>query len=255
MAITRPDLEEYLNQVFKPQNYDDYGPNGLQIEGNHEIKKITFAVSATKNSIEQTIKLGAQALIVHHGLFWKFHGPRPITGPFAKRIAPLIKHEVNLFAYHLPLDGHPELGNAASLAKLIGLTNLKPFAEGKMRGSYIGVKGELNLTTHELRNKLEKILNHPVMVSSPVANRSLRSLGIITGGANSEWKLAHKDGLDAYLTGEMSEHDWHEAQESEMTMFAGGHHATEQFGIQSLMKNLQEKFNCECIYLDSTNPA
>lgn len=255
MLIQRSELEEYLNQVFKPQSYDDYGPNGLQIEGNHEIRKITFAVSATKESIEQTIKLGAEALVVHHGLFWKFHGPRPITGPFGRRVSALIKHEINLFAYHLPLDGHPELGNAASLAQLIGLNNLKPFGEGKMRGSYTGVKGEINLTTSELKTKLEKILNHPVMVSSPEANRPLRSLGIITGGANSEWRLAQKEGLDAYLTGEMSEHDWHEAKEAGITMFAGGHHATEQFGIQSLMNHLQEKFNCECVYLESTNPA
>lgn len=255
MPITRQQLEEYLNQVFKPQNYDDYGPNGLQIEGKHEINKICFSVSATKASVEQAVKLGAEALLVHHGLFWKFHGPRPITGTFFKRVAPLIKHEINLFAYHLPLDGHPELGNAKSLADLIGITNLKPFGEGKIRGSFTGVKGELNISVTDLKNKLEKILNHPVLVSTDDQNRSIKSLGIITGGANSEWKLALKDGLDAYLTGEMSEHDWHEAQEAGMTMFAGGHHATEQFGIQSLMKHLQEKFKCECVYLNSENPA
>lgn len=160
-----------------------------------------------------------------------------------------------MFAYHLPLDGHPELGNAASLAHLIGLINPKPFAEGKMRGSFTGVKGELTSTVAELKIKLEKILNHPVLVATADPNRSISSLGIITGGANSEWKLAHKEGLNAYLTGEMSEHDWHEAQEAGITMFAGGHHATEQFGIQALMKHLQEKFNCECVYINSENPA
>ncbi|MFZ4714779.1 MAG: Nif3-like dinuclear metal center hexameric protein [Bacteriovoracaceae bacterium] len=253
--LSRDQLTNYLNSLLKPENYDDYGPNGLQIEGKTAISKIAFAVSATQDSIQKAILEKADALVVHHGLFWKFHGPRTITGPFAQRIKPIIENNLNLFGYHLPLDGHLEVGNAASLADKLVMKNVKPFGEGKMRGSYTGVKGELNLSVQDLEVALSKILNHTVMTSTLNKKAVIKSLGIITGGANSEWKLALKEGLDAYLTGEMSEHDWHEAKESGMTMFAGGHHATEQFGIQSLMKKVQEHFKINCVYIDSENPA
>ena len=162
---------------------------------------------------------------------------------------------MNLFGYHLPLDGHIQIGNAASLGKLIGLNNMKPFGEGKIRGSYHGVKGEIHTTSDDLAQILKKVLNHEVLVSSPNMNANIHSVGIITGGANSEWKLAQKDGLSAYITGEMSEHDWHEARESNIVMMAGGHHATEQFGIQELMKKITEDLKLECFYIDSENPA
>lgn len=255
MGISRDELGHFLNQLLKPEIFDDYCPNGLQVEGYEAISKIAFAVSATKESIQKAVELKADTLIVHHGLFWKFHGPRTITGPFAKRIKPLIQNNINLYGYHLPLDGHLEFGNAATLAKLIGMTNLKPFAEGKIRGSFMGVKGEIDITAKELKEKLEKALNHSVLLSTPELSKKISSIGIITGGANSEWKLAMKDGLDAYITGEMSEHDWHEAKESEMVMCAGGHHATEQFGIQALMKKTEEHFKLPCVYIDSENPA
>jgi dinuclear metal center YbgI/SA1388 family protein len=254
-SISRTDLSNYLSKLFTPEIFDDYGPNGLQIEGKEAISKIAFAVSATIDSIQQAISQNADALIVHHGLFWKFHGPRTITGPFAQRIKPLIEKNMNLFGYHLPLDGHIQVGNAASLARLLGLENIKPFGEGKIRGSFHGVKGEINSTSKELSAKLKKVLNHEVLVSSPEENSVIQSVGIITGGAKSEWKLALKEGLSAYITGEMSEHDWHEARESNIVMMAGGHHATEQFGIQSLMKKIQEDLSINCIYIDSENPA
>jgi dinuclear metal center YbgI/SA1388 family protein len=254
-SISRTDLSNYLNKLLNPEIFDDYGPNGLQIEGKEAILKIAFAVSATKDSIQQAIYQKADAMIVHHGLFWKFHGPRTITGPFAQRIKPLIEQNINLFGYHLPLDGHIQIGNAASLGRLIGLENIKPFGEGKIRGSFHGVKGEIKSSTKELSARLKKILNHEILVSCPDENSVIHSVGIITGGANSEWKLALKEGLSAYITGEMSEHDWHEARESNIVMMAGGHHATEQFGIQSLMKKIQEDLNMSCIYIDSENPA
>lgn len=233
----------------------DYGPNGLQIEGISQITKAAFAVSATQASINKAIESKAQALIVHHGLFWKFHGTRTLTGPFAKRVLPLVKNEINLYGYHLPLDAHPEIGNAASLGKLIGLGHFLPFGDYKRCPT--GIKGHLEkpITPSELQAKLEKILNHQVLMASPNVQSKIESVGIITGGANSDWALAACEGLDAYITGEMSEHDWHESQESGVHMFAGGHNATEQFGIQSVMKEVQENFDIECFFIPSQNPA
>jgi dinuclear metal center YbgI/SA1388 family protein len=251
------ELEEYLKTLLKPELFDDYCSNGLQIEGKDEIKKIVFAVSATRESTEYAAAKKADALIVHHGVFWKFHGSRTLTGPFAKRVFPLIKNEINLFGYHLPLDGHPEIGNAASVARVLGMTNLNPF--GNYKGASTGILGELTtpLQSNDFKTLLETKLNHAVLYSNPTETDGIiKKIGIITGGANSEWREAFKLGLDAYVTGEMSEHDYHESRESGIHMFAGGHHATEKFGIQSLMALIKKEFpTLDCEYLDSENPA
>jgi dinuclear metal center YbgI/SA1388 family protein len=251
------ELETFFKTLLKPELFDDYCPNGLQIEGRDEIKKIVFAVSATRESAEYAAKVKADALIVHHGVFWKFHGTRPLTGPFARRVFPLIKNDINLFGYHLPLDGHVEVGNAASVAKLIGLSHLAPF--GNYKGVPTGIMGEFSspLQATEVKKLLEEKLSHSVLYSNPTETDGIiKKIGIITGGANSEWREAKKLGLDAYITGEMSEHDYHESRESGVHMFAGGHHATEKFGIQALMSLVQKEFpSLECEYLDSSNPA
>jgi dinuclear metal center YbgI/SA1388 family protein len=254
MSVT--ELEQFLNELLKPELYDDYCPNGLQIEGKSEIKKILFALSATRESAEYAAKIKADALIVHHGLFWKFHGTKALTGPFYKRVAPLIKNDINLFGYHLPLDAHIEVGNAMSIAKLIEMQELAPF--GSYKGAFTGAMGTLPkmMTGQELKNILEEKLQHAVLYSNPIEGKSIKKIGIITGGANSQWREAARLGLDAYITGEMSEHDYHESRESGIHMFAGGHHATEKFGIIALMKKVQENFpSIECEYQDSDNPA
>lgn len=255
MSIKAKELEKFLNNLLNIYDFQDYGPNGLQIEGTKEISKVAFSVSATKDSIAKAIEFGADALVVHHGLFWKFHGTKPIKGPFAKRVIPLIKNDINLLGYHLPLDAHPEVGNAAVIAKKLSLTNLAPF--GDYKGTPTGIKGKFDspISRIDLSKKLSNLLSHEVIFSTPEDDREIKSIGIITGGANSEWYLAMREGLDAYLTGEMSEHDWHESAESGVAMFAGGHNATEQFGIQSLMEKVQEKFSLDCCFIKSENPA
>lgn len=255
MAIERQALEAYFAELLRPEGFKDYGPNGLQVEGAPEIARIAFAVSATAESVNRAVEAGAQALVVHHGLFWKFHGARSLVGPFARRVFPLVRHQISLFAYHLPLDAHPALGNAAMLGKAIGLTCQEPF--GDCQGAPTGVKGILE-RAHEaavLAAKLEAVLNHPVLLASPEEARAIRSMGIITGGANGDWKLAAAEGLDAYITGEMSEHDWHESREAGVYMFAGGHHATERLGIRALMAQVRQDFGADCVFLDSDNPA
>jgi len=255
MNIRQQQLNEYFQTLLNPASFNDYCPNGLQIEGCEKIKKIAFAVSATKDSITRAIALHADSLVVHHGLFWKFQGTRTLTGAFGQRVFPLVKNNINLFAYHLPLDAHPVVGNAATLGNKLGIQELQLF--GDYKGSSTGIKGLLiaPLPAQELANKLEHILHHNVILASPDDQQLISSIGIITGGANSDWLLAVNDGLDAYITGEISEHDWHESQENNIHMFAGGHHATEQFGIQALMEKTQEQFAIECVYIDSKNPA
>ena len=254
--MQRHELDLFLKTLLKPELFDDYCPNGLQIEGKEDIRKILFAVSATRESVEYAAKIKASALIVHHGLFWKFHGTRTISGPFYKRVAPLIKNDINLFGYHLPLDGHAEVGNATSIARLLEMSDLQPF--GNHKGASTGIMGSLprELSGLELKKLLEAKLNHAVIYSNPFDAKPIKKIGIITGGANSEWREAHKLNLDAYITGEMSEHDYHESRESGIHMFAGGHHATEKFGIQALMKKVMEIYpNIECEFMDSENPA
>jgi dinuclear metal center YbgI/SA1388 family protein len=253
--LERAALSAYLDALLQPERFADYGPNGLQVEGTDKVSRVAFAVSATRDSVAQAVAGGAQALVVHHGLLWKFHGARPLTGAYARRLFPLIANRINLFAYHLPLDAHPEIGNAACLGRLIGLTDFQPF--GDYQGSATGIKGRLpeSMRAEELRRRLQQVLEHPVMLAEPTESQAITSAGIITGGANGEWGRAVREGLDAYITGEMSEHDWHEAAEAGICMYAGGHHATERFGIQALMEQVRLELALDCWYIDSPNPA
>lgn len=255
MSITRSALLRYLDELLNPLQFSDYGPNGLQIEGSDSIKRIAFAVSATAHSAAAAAEHEADALIVHHGLFWKFHGPKTLTGSFARRIFPLVRNHINLFAYHLPLDAHPETGNAASLGKLLGLGDFQAF--GDHQGSPTGISGRFlePLSAFDLKNQLAAVLDHPVILASPDDSAMVTTAGIITGGANRDWPLALKAGLDAYITGEISEHDWHDSQEAGLHYFAGGHNATERPGILALMERVRQQFDVECFFIASDNPA
>jgi dinuclear metal center YbgI/SA1388 family protein len=255
MTIKRSQLDDFYSALLKPHIFSDYGPNGLQIEGADHIHTIAFAVSATLDSITRAVNYNADTLVVHHGLFWKFHGCRTLTGSFGKRVRPLVQQQMNLFAYHLPLDAHPKIGNAAQLGKRLLLEEQQAF--GDYKGCPTGVQGKLTTgqTAKQLKQNLSDLLNHPVILASPDDSAIIQSLGIITGGANSDWHLAVRAGLDAYITGEISEHDWHDSQEAGIHMYAGGHHATERFGIQALMQATQEQFDIDCIFIDSDNPA
>lgn len=255
-AISRDELSSFLKALLVPEQYQDYGPNGLQIEGCAEISRVAFAVSATADSIRQAIEWKADALIVHHGLFWRFHGPRPLTGAFGRRVKPLVQADVNLFGYHLPLDAHLEVGNAAGLARRLGLGELAGFAVEK--GAALGCSGRWPspITASQLAERLKVICNHPVMISSPGLETRVQSVGIVTGGGNRYWRHALDAGLDAFITGEMSEHDWNEAQEDGMCYFAAGHHATERFGVLDLQALLKKRFaQLQSCFIDAANPA
>lgn len=253
--MNRNELVNYLNDLLEIDNFKDYGPNGLQVEGKEEIQKVAFAVSATIDSVEKACDWGADALIAHHGLFWRFHGPKTITGAFAGRVKPLVQNEINLLGYHLPLDAHIKYGNAAGIASALGIKKLEPF--GEHMGAPLGVSGKLpsQMSGDELKEKLADILKHDVIHAALNPNEQVSSIGIITGGANNEWPMAQAAGLDCYLTGEISEYNWHEASEAGIHYFAGGHHATERFGVLSLMELVKSKFKLETTFIDSTNPV
>jgi dinuclear metal center YbgI/SA1388 family protein len=255
MELDRDQLETYLAKLLTPEIFEDYAPNGLQIEGKKTLRRIGFAVSATQESIRKALTWHADALIVHHGIFWKHHGPKPITGAWGNRIKLMIQNDMNLLAYHLPLDAHPEIGNAAALAKKLSMTNFRPFAMYKK--SPLGIKADFKskISAKELKQQLASILNHEVILASPDEEKMITNLGIVTGGANNEWTAALQDGLDAYLTGEISEYNWHDSIEAGIHYFAGGHHATEKFGIQALMEKIKSEFGVEVAFFDSPNPA
>lgn len=255
-GIPREELTAFLNELLTPKAFRDYGPNGLQIEGRSQVSRVAFAVSATADSIAQAQAWGADTLIVHHGLFWQFHGPRPITGAFARRVCPLIRAEMNLYGYHLPLDANLEVGNAAGLARRLGLVELEPFALYK--GAPLGCSGKLAspIPAAAFAQRLEQVCDHHVMLSAPDQQTAIQSVGIVTGGGNRYWKTALECGLDAFITGEMSEHDWNEAKEDGICYFAAGHHATERFGVLDLEKALVTRFtHLSTTFIDADNPA
>lgn len=256
MSVTQNELKNYFDQLLTPALFEDYAPNGLQVEGKTQLKRIAFAVSATQESLREAIKWNADAIVVHHGIFWKYQGARTVTGAWGERVKLCVKNDLNLFAYHLPLDAHPEVGNASSLAREIGLSNLSSFALHKRQP--LGIKGEFKseITAIDLKQKLQKTLNHSVILATPDENKMIKSMGIITGGANNDWVKAMEDNLDAYLTGEISEYNWHDSIEAGIHYFAGGHHATERPGIIALMNKFKtDHSSVEVKFFDSENPA
>jgi len=254
MILTRDKLHLFLNRYLEVKKFEDYCTNGLQVEGRKSIKKICFSVSASRENIEKAVSMSACALIVHHGIFWKNNPVDSLKGQLKNRLAPLIKHDINLFGYHLPLDGHKKIGNAAVIAAKLGLLQIQPFCLYK--GSFIGVKGSFKSKTSPavLEKKLEHLLNHKIIVSTPSKDLKLHSIGIVTGGGGSFYKYASSENLDSYLTGEISENDWFDAKEAGLCLFAGGHNATEEFGVQALMKLLEKKFKVDCEFIKSYNP-
>lgn len=246
-------LEKLLNQKLNINIIKDYAPNGLQIEGKSEIKKIITGVTACQALLDYAVEEKADAILVHHGYFWKNEDPR-LRGMKGKRIKTLMQNDINLYAYHLPLDIHSELGNNVLFAQAIGLTNLQPMENSPVS---IPLWGEFNppISAQELTQRLEKCLQRTPMVSHENAPNLIHTLGICTGGAQDYIDLAANLNLDGYITGEVSERTIHSAREQGLHFFSAGHHATERFGIRALGEWLQETTRIEVIFKDINNPA
>jgi dinuclear metal center YbgI/SA1388 family protein len=245
-------LNKYLNSYLKIDNFTDYCPNGLQVEGKPTIKKIVTAVSASLELFNKAIEQEADAILVHHGIIWNYE--RPVyKGSYRERVKVLLDNNINLFAFHLPLDAHPVVGNNAQLAKFLGLKSVKPFGDHK--GQIIGFKGKIVKTTKEkFFKKVENIVKRELLVF-PFGPKNINNVGIVSGGAQKEFSQAISEKLDAYITGEVSEHIMYLSQEEKVHYISAGHYATEQFGVKALGNHLKTKFKIEVEFIDIPNPV
>ncbi|TXH44545.1 MAG: Nif3-like dinuclear metal center hexameric protein [Burkholderiaceae bacterium] len=248
--VNRRELEAYLQELLGVERWKDYGPNGVQVEGQDEISRLAVGVTASRAFIEAALAQGAQALLVHHGLFWRGYEGR-ITGWMKQRIAPLIHADATLLAYHLPLDAHPEFGNNAALAAELGWT-----AQGQFGEQQLGCWGVLP-EAQSLAGVVERVQARLGRACTAVAGdgRPIRKVAWCTGGAQSYFEGAIAAGADLYLTGEISEPQAHYARETGVAYIAAGHHATERYGVQALGRHLSGRFGLTCTFIDIDNPA
>lgn len=246
-------LEQILNQLLNSDKINDYTPNGLQVEGKTQINKIVTGVTASQALIDYAVSVNADAIIVHHGYFWKNENPC-IRGMKGKRIKTLLQNDINLYAYHLPLDMHPTLGNNAQLAKLLGITELYPLEDSAMS---IPMWGKLPqaISGTELAQRINQQLARTCLHCANDPQQPIQKIGICTGGGQGYIDLAAAKGCDAFITGEVSEQTVHSAREQNIQFFAAGHHATERYGIKALAAWLAENYQLTVEFKDIDNPA
>ena len=246
----RQDIIRWCNEFLRTAEFHDYAPNGLQVEGREEVHKIVCAVTASQAAIDYAVAQGADMLLVHHGLFWKSE-PITITGWKHRRIATLIRHNINMAGYHLPLDAHPELGNNAQLAKLMDWQT--DYTCGEQNLLNIG-RLKTPKTVSELTTEIaQKLGRTPTVVGNP--QQTVSRAAWCTGGAQGFFQTAIDEGAEVYVTGEISEAQYHLANETGTVFVSAGHHATERYGIQALARALHQKFGTEIYFFDEQNPA
>ena len=244
------DLENFLNKYFETNLYKDYAPNGLQVQGNRDIKKVITGVTACEALIRKAIAENADAIVVHHGYFWKGES-HPIVGMKYNRIAKLIQNGISLYGYHLPLDGHREIGNNILLAQKLGLTNLEFFETGSKPD--ISIIGDCSIGLDDFAKNIENILERkPTIIKANDANKKI---AICTGGAQDYIEYAYNAGADTFISGEISERTTHTARELGINYISAGHHATEREGVKAIAKVLRERFNLDTKFIDIDNPA
>lgn len=244
------DLNNYLNSLLQPERFSDYCPNGLQVEGKQEINKIATGVTASMALLEAALQANADAVLVHHGYFWRGES-LPITGIKKRRIQFLLQHDINLFAYHLPLDAHETLGNNVMLAKQLGLT-----ITGKTGEKEMLLLAELNPTQslQTFANLVEAKLARKPQVIGDLA-KTVKTIALCTGAAQGYIEQAVAANADVYISGEISEQTVHVARESGMSYISAGHHATERYGIRELGEHLAQKFGLQHAFIDIDNPV
>lgn len=253
MPANLTDLVSYLDGKLSPEMFRDYCPNGLQIEGKSEINKIVSGVTASQALIDEAIAQKADLVLVHHGFFWKGED-ECIKGMKKKRIKALLDHDISLIAYHLPLDAHPELGNNARLARLLGISvtgGLEP--ENPRSIGNIGCLDEAMSVTEFSELLASKLNRQPLSIAG--GQHKIKTVAWCTGGAQGYIDKALLLGADAYVSGEVSEQTYHSAIENGIHYFAAGHHATERYGVQAVGKDLALKFGLQHQYVEIDNPV
>lgn len=243
------ELNNYLAQFLQIERFNDYCPNGLQVEGKSEVRKIVTGVTASFALLERAVAENADAILVHHGYFWRGES-QTIAGIKKRRLRLLLEQDINLFAYHLPLDAHAEIGNNVMLGKVLGL-EIAGWLDDKnmIAWSMIKEPQSLQMVVDNISTKLHR----PVQVIGDVS-RSIRTIAWCTGAAQNYIEQAIDHNIDAFISGEISEQTVHLARESETVYIAAGHHATERYGIQALGAHLAEKFNLQHEFIDVDNP-
>ncbi|MEC5213823.1 dinuclear metal center YbgI/SA1388 family protein [Polaromonas sp. CG_9.5] len=252
-TTTRQDLLHAFDALLQPARFKDYGPNGLQVEGKTQIRHIVSGVTASRALIEAAIDAQADAIFVHHGLFWRGQDGC-VTGWMKQRLALLLAHDINLFAYHLPLDAHPELGNNAQLGRQLGLKVSSCFGEQDL--GFLGgrIDGSSFSSALELAEHIKNRLKRPV-VQVGRAQGAIKSIAWCSGGAQSYFEAAIAAGADAFITGEISEPQAHYAREMGVAFIACGHHASERYGAPAVAAQIAAQFGLTHQFIDIDNPA
>ena len=243
--VRRNKLKSYTNDYLDIDAFKDYCPNGLQIEGKEEINKIISGVSANLALIERAIDEKADAIFVHHGLFWK-NDPQTISGAKRYKISLLLENNINLFAYHLPLDAHPKIGNNVQLGQILGIKNMSPVEKSLLWTGDVGSKAA------EFSEVIDSALQRsPLIIGDK--DRRIKRIAWCTGAAQGFIEQAISLEVDAYLTGEASEQTPAIALENNLLFISAGHHATERYGVQALCQHLHNKFGCHHQYIEIAN--
>ena len=254
MMVNDSVLIDYLEQLLQPELFQDYCPNGLQVAGKHSIRHLVTGVTACQALIDRAIEEKANAILVHHGYFWKGEDPC-ITGIKHKRIQSLLKNNISLFAYHLPLDAHTTFGNNIQLANVCDfeVTEITDFSPNLPLGFVGKLKHTLN--GKQLKQHIhDKLQREPLHIPGGGSGK-IKTVCWCTGAAQSYLQQAIDLGVDAYITGEVSEHTVHLAKESGIHFYAAGHHATERYGVKALGEHLAEHFGIKHTFIDIDNPV
>ena len=248
--MSRAELAGWLDTLLEPRRFDDYCPNGLQVEGAADIRRVVLGVTASLALVRAAAERGAQAILVHHGWFWRGEDPR-VVATRRERLATLLAHDLNLYAYHLPLDVHPELGNNVQLAHRLGW----PAGDALGRDGLLRVAALAEpLSAGALGGRLAAALGRePLLVGD--LERPIRRVAWCTGAAQDLLQQAIDAGADAFVSGEISERTTHLAREAGVVYAAAGHHATERFGVQAVGAALAARFGIEAVFVDDPNPV
>ncbi len=249
--MERNQLINALDELLEVGRYKDYAPNGLQVEGREQVETVVTAVTASQYAIDAAIEQQADLLLVHHGYFWKGEDPR-VVGVKRQRLQKLLQHEINLAAYHLPLDGHPQLGNNAQWGRLLGAA-----LEGTLGRAELVCYGTLeqSMTLSALSEQVATSLGGRAPLVIAGHDRPIHKIGWCSGGAQDYIAHAAEAGLDAYLSGEVSERTYHEARECGICYLGCGHHATERGGVQALGEWITERYGVASHFVDEPNPV
>lgn len=252
--MLRNEFLALLNTKLQPERIKDFCPNGLQVQGNEHISKVVTGVTASQALIDAAINKGADTILVHHGYFWK-NEPYNITGIKYNRIKALIENNINLFAYHLPLDIHEELGNNVQLANLLSIRVTGPLELGNSIS--VAIQGELKqpMSAEDFNTLISTKLNRPALHISSTSNKPIKTVAWCTGGGQGYIELAAEQGIDAFISGEVSEQTTHIAKEMDIHFFAAGHHATERYGVKALGEYIANQYNLDVEFIDIDNPV